>query len=110
MNYGLVVESQVRSLVFLGVLVLNMFVGLCCMELVMFAFLGWRSVSTRCALGVPFPWVCPFLGCALSLGVPFLGCALPLGVPFPWVCPSLLIVRKWCGKSQAALALATAAS
>ena len=40
MNYGLVVESQVRSLVFLGVLVLNMFVGLCCMELVMFAFLG----------------------------------------------------------------------
>ena len=84
MNYGLVVESQVRSLVFLGVLVLNMFVGLCCMELVMFAFLGWRSVSTRCALGVPFPWVCPFLGCALSLGVPFLGCALPLGVPFRW--------------------------
>ena len=110
MNYGLVVESQVRSLVFLGVFVLDKLVGLCCMELVMFALLGWRSVLTTCA-----KWVCPSFGCALPLGVPFLGCALPwvcpsFGVPFPRVCPSLLIVRKWCGKSQAALALATAAS
>ena len=99
MNYGLVVESLVRSLVFLGVLVLDKLVGLCCMELVMFALLGWRSVLTTCA-----KWVCPSLGCALPWVCP------SFGVPFPRVCPSLLIVRKWCGKSQAALALATAAS